>query len=303
MTSDPKFLNDTILICLVCADIDTTVRRCQDVLGIGPWEIYDFIPPLQHDTKLRGRDEPYTMRVAFGAVGQVGWSFLEPKAGASIYREFLTSRGAGMHHAAFLHEGRSYREAIAEFERRGFPMVQQGSYCGRYCYFDTRDRAHMIFELVEDPEATMQGLVYRYPDTADAVAATPIFDATRAIGLVTGDLDETLSAYGALGIGPWTVNEPDRPDGVRRAHTQVGRCAFELVQPGRGNSIYREFLDRRGPRVHHLTMGHGTLGYDECKAQFAARGIAAIGETHRGDVRACYLETEPILGLRLRITD
>jgi hypothetical protein len=241
------------------------------------------------------------MRVAFGAVGRVGWSFLEPKSGASIYREFLTSRGAGMQHAAFLHAGRSYREAIAEFERRGFPMVQQGSYCGRYCYFDTRERAHMIFELVEDPEAVMQGLVYRYPDQADAGAPAPIFDATRAIGLVLPDLDETLSAYGALGIGPWTVEE--EPDGIRRAQAQVGSCAFELVEPGRGDSIYREFLDRRGPRVHHLTMGHSGLGYDACKAQFAARGIAAIGETRQGDRRACYLETEPILGLRLRITD
>jgi catechol 2,3-dioxygenase-like lactoylglutathione lyase family enzyme len=303
MTPAPPFLSDTALICLVCTDIDTTVRRCKDVLGIGPWQAYDFIPPLQHDTKLRGKDEPYTMRVAFGAVGGIGWSFLEPKSGASIYREFLTSRGAGMHHAAFLHAGLSYREAIAEFEKRGFPMVQQGSYCGRYCYFDTRDRAHMIFELVEDPEAIMQGLVYRYPDRVDPRAPAPVFDATRAIGLVTADLNETLSAYGALGIGPWIVDESEGPDGVRRAHTQLGRCALELVQPGRGNSIYSEFLDRRGPRVHHLTMGHGALGYHACKAQFAARDIAAIGETRHGDRRACYLETEPILGLRLRITD
>ncbi|MEX0807333.1 MAG: VOC family protein [Dongiaceae bacterium] len=303
MTPAPKFLTDTVLICLVCTDIDKTVRRCQDLLGIGPWEIYDFVPPLQHDTKLRGRDEPYTMRVAFGGVGSVGWSFLEPKAGSSIYREFLTSRGAGMHHAAFLHAGLSYPEAIGEFEKRGFPMVQQGSYCGRYCYFDTRDRAQMIFELVEDPDAIMQGLVYRYPDGANGNAAAPAFDATRAIGLVTADLDATLSAYNALGIGPWTVDQPEGHGGVRCAHVQVGRCAFELVQPGRGDSLYREYLDRRGPRVHHLTMGHSGLGYDECKAQFAARGIAAIGETRDGNERACYLETESILGLRLRITD
>jgi methylmalonyl-CoA/ethylmalonyl-CoA epimerase len=303
MKPTPQFLNDTVLICLVCTDIDATVRQCRDVLGIGPWEAYDFIPPLQHNTKVRGKDEPYTMRVAFGAVGGIGWSFLEPKSGASIYREFLTSHGAGMHHAAFLHAGLSYTEAIAEFERRGFPMVQQGSYCGRYCYFDTRDRAHMIFELVEDPDAIMQGLVYRYPDRVDANMPAPIFDATRAIGLVTPDLDETLSAYGALGLGPWTVDEPEGPGGLRRARAQVGRCGFELVQPSRNNSIYHEFLDRRGAGVHHLTMGNAGHGYDECKALFAARGIAAIGETRRGDRRACYLETEPILGLRLRITD
>ncbi|MDZ4735178.1 MAG: VOC family protein [Rhodospirillaceae bacterium] len=227
MTPALPFLTDTVLICLVCTDIDKTVRRCQDVLGIGPWEIYDFVPPLQHDTKLRGKDEPYTMRVAFGAVGDVGWSFLEPKAGASIYREFLTGRGAGMHHAAFLHSGLSYPEAIAEFDKRGFPLVQQGSYCGRYCYFDTRDRAHMIFELVEDPDAIMQGLVYRYPDRVDANAPAPIFDATRAIGLVTPDLDETLSTYAALGIGPWAIDKG--ADGLRRAHTQVDRSVSACV--------------------------------------------------------------------------
>jgi hypothetical protein len=300
VATNRPFLTDTSLICLVTTDVDATVRQCQDLLGIGPWEIYDFVPPLQHDTKLRGVAEPYTMRVAFGAVGNVGWSFLQPLAGRSIYAEFLAKHGNRMHHTAFLHPGHSYPEAIAEFERRGFPLVQQGNFCGRYCYFDTRERTHMIFELIEDHDAVMRGRIYRYPEQE---GAAPTFDTTRAIGLVTEDLDTALAAYRAIGIDGWSVSEPDARSRVRRARVQVGRSAIELVQPDRGPSIYREFLDRRGPGVHHLELGIRDGGYDACKASFAAKGIAAIGENIGGGRRACYLETEPILGVRLRLTD
>ena len=302
MTTAPCFLDDLSLICLVCADLDTTVRQCQDRLGIGPWEIYDFVPPMLHDTKLRGRDEPYAMRVAFGAVGNVGWSFLEPKSGSSIYAEFLASRGNGLHHAAFLHDGLSYDQAIAEFARRGFPVVQQGNYCGRYCYLDTRERAHLIFELIEDADAAMQGLIYRYPGPGDC-AAPPAFDATCAIGIVTTDLDETRAIYEALGIGPWLGGEADAASGIRRSTAPVGRSAIELVQPGPGPSVYRDFLERRGAGVHHLYLGRAHVGYEECRNRFAAGGIATVGDGEVGGRRAGYLETEAILGVRIRITD
>ena len=300
MATERPFLKDISLICLVTADIDDAVRQCQDRLGIGPWEIYDFVPPMQHDTKLRGVAEPYTMRVAFGAVGNFGWSFLQPRSGRSIYAEFLARHGNRMHHAAFLHPGHTYPEAIAEFERRGFPMVQQGNYCGRYCYFDTRDRAHMIFELIEDPDAVMQGRIYRYPEKA---TPAPAFDATRAIGLVTEDLDATLAAYRALGIDGWMLSQTEDGGATRRARAQVGRCAIDLIQPDRSRSIYRDFLDRRGPGVHHLELGISGGNYDACRAAFAARGIATIGETSIDGRRTGYLEAEPIVGVRLRITD
>jgi len=302
VTTAPFFLDDLSLICLVCADLDTTVRQCQDQLGIGPWDVYDFVPPMQHDTKLRARDEPYTMRVAFSAVGNLGWSLLEPKSGSSIYAEFLASNGNGLHHAAFLHDGLSYGQATAEFTRRGFPVVQQGNYCGQYCYLDTRDRAHMIFELIEDADAVMQGLIYRYPGPGDSAMA-PAFDSTRTIGIVTSDLDKTTSVYEALGVGPWHGGEAEVASGIRRATATLGRSAIELVQPGPGPSVYREFLERRGAGVHHLSLGHADISYDECLDRFAAGGIATVGDGEVDGRRAGYLETEAMLGVRIRITD
>ncbi|MBT5434401.1 MAG: hypothetical protein HOL02_09005 [Rhodospirillaceae bacterium] len=302
MTTAPRFLDDLSLVCLVCADLDTTVRQCQELLGIGPWEVYDFAPPIQYDTKLRGRDEPFTMRVAFGAVGNVGWAFLEPKSVSSIYAEFLENSGSGFHHAAFLHDGLSYDQAIAEFTRRGFPVVQQGNFCGRYCYLDTRERAHMIFELIEDGDAEMQGLIYRHPGEGEGAVA-PVFDTTRAIGFVTSDLDDTRSVYEGLGIGPWLGGEADGASGIRRATASVGRCAIELIQPETGSSVYRDFLERRGTGVHHLSLGHADLGYDDCRNKFAAGGIATVGESEVDGHRVGYLETEAILGARIQITD
>lgn len=119
MALQNSFLTDLSLLCFVCADLDETVRRCATELGIGPWEVFDFAPPLLHDTKIAGKPAPYRMRVAFSAVGGMGWSLLEPTEGASIYAEFLRERGPGLHHVAFLHQPLGYTDCVREFARRG----------------------------------------------------------------------------------------------------------------------------------------------------------------------------------------
>lgn len=298
-----SFLDDVSLLCFVCGDLDAAVRRCADELGIGPWEVFDFAPPLLRDAEVAGRPCDYDMRVAFAAVGDMGWALLEPKSGPSIYADFLSRRGDGLHHAAFLHAGHSYEACIAEFGRRGFPLVQRGDYCGRFCYLGTRERAHLIFELIEDPAAVMRGLRYRYPTPDAGVRSEPMLGRTVSLGLVTGDLAATLAVYaGELGIGPWSIYEPRARSEPRRAVARIGRCLWELVEPGQGPSSYRAQLDRTGPGAHHVGVAAARPGYEAARAEYRRRGIGAA-ETSFGGVRSCYLETEPILGVRLQLFD
>lgn len=296
------FLDDVSLLCLVYGDLDAAVRRYADTLGVGPWEVFDFAPPLLRDTEIAGRPSAYEMRVAFASVGGMGWALLEPKRGPSIYADFHRRQGDGLHHAAFLHAGLDYDACIREFGRRGFPLVQRGDYCGRFCYLGTRERAHLIFELIEDADAVMRDVRYRYPAPA-GVPSEPMFRRTVSVGLVTGDLAATLAAYADdLGIGPWSIYEPRARSEPRRAVARIGRCLWELVEPGEGPSIYRDRLDRRGPGAHHIGVAGARLGFAGAREHFRGLGIGSRDATLRG-LGACYLETGPMMGVRLKLFD
>jgi methylmalonyl-CoA/ethylmalonyl-CoA epimerase len=90
----------------------------------------------------------------------------------------------------------------------------------------------------------------------------------RQIALVVPDLEVAVRAYAdALGVGPWnvyTIGAPsmtgmtyrgERVDFViRHALAFSGEVMLELVQPIRGPSIWQEYLDARGPSLHHIAF-------------------------------------------------
>ena len=295
-----SFLTGTNLICLVCPDIETAVRRCVDELGIGPWELYDFVPPWQKDTVIGGAPVPYTLRAAFADLGTVSWAFCEPLEGPTIYADFLERKGAGVHHAAFDHDGLDYDGCIAEFARRGFAVSQSGFLGTRYCYFPTRPVAHIVFELVEAAGGETPSPLKTVPESADDMPAG--FAQTVSLGLVCANLDATVDVYAErLGIGPWSIVEAGdgAPGGVRQASTLLGDVLWEIVEPGAGPSPYRDFLDRRGPGVHHLGVAAGPGEYDARRAELAARGFAVLGE----EAGAVLFATDEVFGARLKLID
>lgn len=294
------FLDDVCLLCFVCGDLDAAVRRYADELGVGPWQVFDFAPPLLRGTEIAGKPAAYSMRVAFASVGDMGWALLEPKTGPTIYSDFYRRQGNGLHHAAFLHAALSYDACIAEFAGRGFPLTQRGDYYGRYCYLDTRERAHLVFELIENPDAVMQDVAYRYPSEG-ALAARPLFDRTVSVGLVTADLDASLATYTeGLGIGPWSLYEPASRREPRRAVARIGRCHWELIEPGEGPSSNRQRLDRLGPGAHHVGVTCSRSSFDAAIAALRSRGIGSL-DASAGRARAAYLDTEALMGLRLKL--
>ena len=82
------------------------------------------------------------------------WEIVEPLEGRTIYNDFLDEHGEGIHHVAFAgrEEGGSempYGEQIAEFVKRGFPVIQSGLLkdVARFHYFDTEEATSTTFEI------------------------------------------------------------------------------------------------------------------------------------------------------------
>jgi methylmalonyl-CoA/ethylmalonyl-CoA epimerase len=99
------------------------------------------------------------------------------------------------------------------------------------------------------------------------------------IGIAVGDLSQALAFYrDALGL---EVEAPEEVPSQRvRAHVvPVGEGAIELLEPTAADSPIAKFLEKRGPGLHHVT-----LGVDDIRgvlARLKDRGVRLIDESPR----------------------
>src|SRR5260370_18605240 len=97
-------------IAVVVADIESALRSYTENLGWGPWSVFDYKPPLLHDTVVRGERCEFRMIGAETSVDGLGFELIQPVSGPSIYQEFLDTHGEGVQHIACM------KHSLAEIE-------------------------------------------------------------------------------------------------------------------------------------------------------------------------------------------
>ena len=151
-------------VAFVVEDIADGMDRFGGVLGIGPWDVYEFEPPRLTETTFRGEEHEYSMTLALANLAGTQVELIEPKEGPSIYTEHLDEHGEGLHHVAcFAFED---TEAVIEtFEGAGMGVLQSGRFVDTpYWYFDTAAELNGVtfetatnLDAIPEPDRT-------YPD-------------------------------------------------------------------------------------------------------------------------------------------
>ena len=139
---------------LIVRDLDESLRRYWETLGIGPWKVYTYGPPLVPRMTYRGKVQSYRMRLAFTQVGNLQLELIQPLLGESIYQEHLDRHGQGLHHIGVFVA--SLDEAISEATDNGYVVIQSGRGYGKagdggYAYLDTEESLGTTLELIEVP--------------------------------------------------------------------------------------------------------------------------------------------------------
>ena len=141
----PVPVKQVLQVCVVVKNLEEAMERYQSILGIGGWEPHLMGPPSLKTT-LRGKPQPYSMRIAVTQIGPVQWELIEPLEGPSIYKEFLVEKGEGLHHIAFATD--DHDQTVAAFERHGIGVLMDGVEGGRgYSYMDTQEALGFILEI------------------------------------------------------------------------------------------------------------------------------------------------------------
>jgi glyoxalase/bleomycin resistance protein/dioxygenase superfamily protein len=148
-------LGNVVQICLVTRDQKRTMDSLLR-LGIGPWKVQTLRPGNVTDMRFRGAAHSFVCKMAYAYSANMMWEVVEPVEGTGVFDEFLRQHGEGVHHAGFLCPGRSFTEAMAEFERRGFNVIQSGRAFGGkvgYAFIGTDDELGVFFEIWDHPPA------------------------------------------------------------------------------------------------------------------------------------------------------
>ena len=146
------------------------------------------------------------------------------------------------------------------------------------------------------------------PGELEPISGRPVVQ----IGIIVDDLEPALERYATgFGVGPWRIYTYGRGTLSKLVYRgQPGRFSMllalagqgpqiELIQPLEGPSLYHEWLDRRGPGLHHVAVEVDSL--DETTAAMEAAGYPllqlGLGFGPDGDGGFAYFDTQEDLGV------
>jgi hypothetical protein len=135
----------------------------------------------------------------------------------------------------------------------------------------------------------------------------------RQVGYIVRNLDEAMSRWRALGIGPWfTIRNLEQRNCRYRGElceptisiglANSGPMQIELIQQHDDTpSIYREFLDARGEGFHQLA--YWVTDFDGVLLRAEAAGWPVVFSGSGGTVRFAYLEVDPLISTIVEVTE
>ena len=134
---------------IVVKDIEKFIDFYSKAFGWGAWERFTADFP---NAIVRGKPGWYKGKRVYVQLGGVGLEIGEPGEGDSVQKEFLRTKGEGLHHLAFYVD--DIEKEVARLEKLGIGILQaakneDGSYA--YVYLDTEEIGNIIVELNRKP--------------------------------------------------------------------------------------------------------------------------------------------------------
>ena len=136
-------------IAVVVRDIEAALKTYTETLGWGPWSVFEYKPPLLHDTRVKGEPVEYRMIGAEASVDGLGFELIQPVSGPSIYQEFLDQHGEGVQHIACMKHSMEDSEALKKHWRERGAEILMGGRIGETIEFYYVDSGPLIKFVLE----------------------------------------------------------------------------------------------------------------------------------------------------------
>jgi methylmalonyl-CoA/ethylmalonyl-CoA epimerase len=138
----------TTLVCqiaIVVKDAEKATRRFAELIGVDPPKVFTANADGSDVVVYRGTSTRGRVKLSFFKMQNLDLEFIEPTEDPTTWKEFLETKGQGVHHIAFKAKDRMLATA-KELEKEGVPLVQYGK---KYSYNDCSDELGVILELLD----------------------------------------------------------------------------------------------------------------------------------------------------------
>jgi len=136
------------------------------------------------------------------------------------------------------------------------------------------------------------------------------------VSVVVRDMNKAAEYYKPLGIGPFppfigplgptpltekmvSGKPADYEVDIRLAEGGVGQLQFELIEPIKGETPVKEFLEKKGEGIHHLAFIVDDL--DKETAKMAEKGFRVTQSGKTPDARWAYFDTDGVGGVVIEL--
>jgi catechol 2,3-dioxygenase-like lactoylglutathione lyase family enzyme len=138
------------------------------------------------------------------------------------------------------------------------------------------------------------------------------FDRLHHISIVVRDAGKAQRFYESIGIGPWVDYPPmkeyvriDVPDekgfyNLKIKCAQIGPVQLQLIEPGEGQSLYRDHLEKKGEGVYHIGFEVDDISATDSTIEALGLEVLSSGRRENGSGFS-YLKTASEAGLVLLV--
>ncbi len=154
-------LGKVVQLGFVVRDADAAAARYETTVSLGPWTVYVLKPTLLRDRRYLGQPGEYAMKIALASdASGLTYELIEPLAGPSVYHDFLSERGEGLHHIG-CERTRGLEDTIAAFRRAGVDVCMSGRWGEiNFAYLAAEEKLGVCVEVWDAPAG------YRLPEEA-----------------------------------------------------------------------------------------------------------------------------------------
>ena len=138
------------------------------------------------------------------------------------------------------------------------------------------------------------------------------FNKLHHISIVVRDAEKTQKFYESIGIGPWVdyppmkeyvkINVPDENGfyNLKIKCAQIGPVQLQLIEPGDGESLYKDHLREKGEGVYHIGFEVDDISAADAKIEALGLKMLSSGRRENGSGFS-YLETASEAGVVLLV--
>lgn len=138
----------TTMVCqvaMIVRDVEKATRRFAELLGVPVPSIIMANEDGSDTVTFMGQPTKGRVRLSFFHMENLVVEFIEPTEDPTTWKEFLDTKGPGVHHIAFKAKNKML-ETAARLEEFGFPLIQNGD---KYAYVESTDDLGVILELLD----------------------------------------------------------------------------------------------------------------------------------------------------------